>query len=218
MGVDPYGHGVRQTAAMPDEPLQRPADEAAPLLLGATLSHTTSEGTVTLELTEVEAYLGGTDPASHAYRGPTPRNTVMFGPAGYLYVYRSYGIHWCCNVVTGTDGSASAVLLRAGRVVDGVDLARRRRGERVSDRGLARGPGCLAQALAIDGTQYGADLLSDGAVRLRLSEHPVPPERVRTGHRVGVRLAHDVPLRFWVADEPTVSAYKRNPRAGTGPP
>lgn len=206
---------MRQTADMPDERLQCPADDAAPLLLGATLSHTTSEGTVTVELTEVEAYLGGADPASHAYRGPTPRNTVMFGPAGHLYVYRSYGIHWCCNVVTGTDGIASAVLLRAGRVVGGVELARRRRGERVTDRGLARGPGCLAQALAIDGSHYGDDLLSGGPVRLRLAERPVSPDRVRAGHRVGVRLAHDVPLRFWVADEPTVSAYKRSPRAGT---
>lgn len=196
---------------MTDPRLTRPADEVAPLLLGSTLSHRTPDGVVTVELTEVEAYLGDSDAASHAFRGRTPRNAVMFGPAGRLYVYRSYGIHWCCNVVTGTDGVASAVLLRAGRVVEGVELARRRRGDRVADRSLARGPGCLGQALGIDGTQYGADLMAGGETRLALADEP--PVRVATGHRVGVRLAHDVPLRFWLADEPTVSAYKRSPRA-----
>ena len=198
---------------MPDRRLTRPADEVAPALLGSTLSHETPEGVVTVELTEVEAYLGDSDAASHAYRGRTRRNAVMFGPAGRLYVYRSYGIHWCCNVVTGTDGVASAVLLRAGRVVDGVELARRRRGARIADRSLARGPGCLGQALGIDGTHYGADLSDGGAIRLELAEGP--GGLVVTGHRVGVRYAHDVPLRFWLADEPTVSAYKRSPRAET---
>ncbi len=194
------------------ELLARPAAEVAPELLGWTLSHTTDEGTVTVALTEVEAYLGEDDPASHAYRGPTPRNVVMFGKAGHLYTYLSYGMHWCCNVVTGPDGHASAVLLRAGRVVEGVDLARRRRGERVKDDSLARGPGCLGQALGLGRGHNGADLLSGGALGLRPGE-PVDPARVASGHRVGVRLAHDVPWRFWVTGDPTVSAYKRSPRA-----
>lgn len=192
--------------------LSRRADEVAPELLGWTLSHTTPEGTVTVQLTEVEAYLGEDDPASHAYRGPTPRNVVMFGRAGHLYTYLSYGMHWCCNVVTGKDGHASAVLLRAGRVVDGSDLARRRRGERVKDDSLARGPGCLGQALGLDKKHNGADLLAGVAVRLRPGE-PVDPSQVAAGPRVGVSVAHELPLRFWIAGEPTVSAYKRSPRA-----
>ncbi|UYM05204.1 DNA-3-methyladenine glycosylase [Solicola gregarius] len=194
------------------ERLTRPADEVAPDLLGWTLRHTTQDGTVAIVLTEVEAYLGEADPASHAYRGPTGRNAVMFGVAGHLYTYRSYGIHWCCNVVTGVDGRASAVLLRAGRVVEGHDLARERRGPRVAERALARGPGCLAQALGLSSEQYGADLIGDGPVRLRPGA-TVDSARVGTGHRVGVRLAADVPWRFWLDGEPSVSAYRRSPRA-----
>ncbi|MFP5253092.1 MAG: DNA-3-methyladenine glycosylase [Actinomycetes bacterium] len=195
--------------------LSRPASEVAPDLLGWRLSHTTASGTVTVELTEVEAYLGQDDPASHAYRGPTTRNRVMFGPAGHLYTYLSYGMHWCCNVVTGVEGQASAVLLRAGRVVEGGDLARSRRGPRVPDAGLARGPGCLGQALGLGREHDGADLLVEGPLRLRPPTGDGPAE-VRTGHRVGVTLAHDVPWRFWAAGDPTVSAYKRSPRAGAG--
>ncbi len=125
--------------------LERPVLEVAPRLLGATLTH----GGVTVRLTEVEAYDGGNDPGSHAYRGETRRNAVMFGPAGRLYVYFTYGMHHCCNVVCGPEGTANAVLLRAGEVVDGLDEARARRG-RSSDRDLARGPGRLCQALGID--------------------------------------------------------------------
>lgn len=194
------------------ELLSQPAAELAPNLLGWTLSHTTDEGTVAVVLTEVEAYMGEDDPASHAYRGPTPRNVVMFGKAGHLYTYLSYGMHWCCNVVTGTDGHASAVLLRAGRVVEGADLARKRRGERVKDRSLARGPGCLGQALGLNREHNGVDLLKSEALRLRPGD-PVDPSRISTGHRVGVSLAHDVPWRFWLSGDPTVSAYKRSPRA-----
>lgn len=193
--------------------LARPASEVAPELLGWRLSHTTAEGTVTVVLTEVEAYLGEDDPASHAYRGPTPRNMVMFGKAGHLYTYLSYGMHWCCNVVTGQDGHASAVLLRAGRVVEGADLARRRRGERVPDHALARGPGCLGQALGLHREHNGVDLLTCRTLSLRPGE-PVEPSQVAAGHRVGVSVAHDVPWRFWVVGDPTVSAYKRSPRAG----
>ncbi len=129
--------------------LARPGPEVAADLLGWRLSHQTDRGTVAVVLTEVEAYDGPDDPASHAWRGRTPRNAVMFGPPGFLYVYFSYGMHWCANVVAGPDGTATAVLLRAGRVVEGHDLARERRGPRVADRSLARGPACLTQALGI---------------------------------------------------------------------
>jgi DNA-3-methyladenine glycosylase len=192
--------------------LGRPATEVAPALLGWTLSHTTDEGTVTVQLTEVEAYMGEDDPASHAHRGPTPRNVVMFGRAGHLYTYFSYGMHWCCNVVTGPDGHASAVLLRAGRVLEGDSLARQRRGERVQESSLARGPGCLGQALGLRREHNGADLLGGDTVRLRPGE-TVDPSVVRTGPRVGVSVAHDVPWRYWIEGEPSVSAYKRSPRA-----
>jgi DNA-3-methyladenine glycosylase len=188
------------------------AVDVAPLVLGWSLRHLTDEGAVTVVLTEVEAYMGEDDPASHAFRGRTPRNLVMFGPAGHLYTYLSYGMHWCCNVVTGVEGDASAVLLRAGRVTEGTELARRRRGERVKDAALARGPGCLGQALGLGRSHNGADLLGDGPLSLRPGA-PVDQARIQSGQRVGVRLAHDVRWRFWVSDDPTVSTYKRSPRA-----
>jgi DNA-3-methyladenine glycosylase len=187
--------------------LSRPAQEVAPLLLGWTLTHRTPEGAVAVELVEVEAYAGEADPASHAWRGPTARNAVMFGRAGHLYVYRSHGIHWCANVVTGSEGEASAVLLRAGRVIHGLDLARARRGERVALRSLARGPGCLGQALGLTGEHDGSDLLDSGPLRLRPPREP-DPLPVASGPRVGVSRAHDVPWRYWLSGEPTVSAYR----------
>ena len=180
-------------------------------MLGWTLTSAADAGTVSVMLTEVEAYDGEADPASHAYRGKTARNAVMFGPAGHLYVYLSYGMHWCCNVVTGRDGAASAVLLRAGRVVDGVDLARSRRGERTTERALARGPACLAQALGLDATCNGADLLSgESTLRLEPRDRTLP---VSVGPRVGISAAVDVPWRFWLTGDDTVSAYKRGGRA-----
>ena len=194
------------------ELLSLDAAEVAPRLLGWTLSHTTADGTVTVALTEVEAYQGDRDPASHAFRGPTPRNQVMFGPAGRLYVYRSYGIHWCANVVTGLEGTASAVLLRAGRVTQGHEVVRRRRGERVAERSWARGPGCLGQALGLTGEHDGTDLTVDGDLVLSPGER-VPEEHLATGARVGVSRAAAVPWRFWVTADPTVSAYRRSPAA-----
>ena len=196
--------------------LSRPSQQVAPELLGWVVTRATGEGTVAVELTEVEAYAGADDPASHAYRGPTPRTEVMFGPAGHLYVYFTYGMHFCCNVVTGADGEASAVLLRAGRVIDGADLAMTRRGPKVLHRGLARGPATLTQALGITGADNGVDLLSGGSVRLEPPSLAVAPGAVSCGPRVGVSRAAEVSWRFWVTGDATVSAYKRSPRAETG--
>ena len=189
------------------ELLGGPVLEVAPRLLGATFTH----GGVTVRLTEVEAYDGPDDPGSHAFNGRTDRNAVMFGPPGHLYVYFTYGMHFCCNVVVGPEGTASAVLLRAGEVVEGVDVARRRR-PRSTDRDLARGPARLCQALAIDRAHDGASLTT-GPLTLTPGEPPTTP---RTGPRVGLRLAADRPWRFWVDGEPTVSTYRpavpRRPR------
>ncbi|MER6528042.1 DNA-3-methyladenine glycosylase [Streptomyces sp. NPDC001508] len=192
--------------------LAHPAEEVAPKLLGAILSHETSEGTVSITITETEAYSGAADPASHAYRGRTPRNAVMFGPAGRLYVYRSHGLHWCANIVTGTDGIASAVLIRAGRVIEGEDVARKRRGSTVESPRLARGPGNFCQALGITAEHNGTDLLTGASVALSEGE-PVPAALIRVGPRVGVSKAHDWLHRFYLAGDPTVSAYRLSPRA-----
>jgi DNA-3-methyladenine glycosylase len=186
------------------ELLAGPVLEVAPRLLGATLTH----GGVTVRLTEVEAYDGPGDPGSHAYRGMTPRNEVMFGPPGRLYVYFTYGMHHCCNVVCGNEGQPSAVLLRAGEVVDGLETARGRRG-RSADRDLARGPGRLCQALDIDLSDNGLDLAGLLEPGERVGE-------VSTGPRVGLRLAAERPWRFWITDDRTVSRYvaakPRNPQ------
>lgn len=192
--------------------LAHPAEEVAPKLLGSVLTRKTPEGTVSIAITETEAYSGTADPASHAYRGRTPRNAVMFGPAGHLYVYRSHGLHWCANIVTGTDGIASAVLIRAGRVIEGEDLARKWRGERVESPRLARGPGNFCQALGITAEHNGTDLLTGASVALSEGE-PVPAAFIRVGPRVGVSRAHDWQHRFYLADDPTVSAYRLSPRA-----
>lgn len=182
--------------------------EVARDLLGAVLAADSPDGTVEVRLTEMEAYAGPADPASHAYRGRTTRNAVMFGPAGHLYVYFVYGMHWCCNLVCGPDGVPSAVLLRAGVVVSGVDLARSRRDSARSDVDLARGPARLAAALGLTAAANGADLCAAGsAVRLRAGG-PVPDELVRRGPRVGVAAAGEVPWRLWIDGEPTVSPYR----------
>lgn len=184
--------------------LRGPAEEVAPRLLGAELRH----GDVAVRLTEVEAYAGAADPGSHASRGRTPRTGVMFGAAGRLYCYLSYGMHVCANVVVGEEGTAAAVLLRAGEVVDGLHVARSRR-PGVRDRDLARGPACLCRALGIT-LEHGGDDLAVGPVLLRLQPSEAP---VSAGARTGLRHAPDRPWRFWLSGEPTVSAYRRHPRA-----
>lgn len=189
-------------ATLPELLAGEPVTEVAPLLLGAVLRH----GAVALRLTEVEAYAGADDPGSHAYRSRTPRNEVMFGPAGRLYTYFTYGMHVCANVVCGVEGRASAVLLRAGEVVEGLDVARSRR-PGASDRDLARGPARLCQALGIGLELGGADLTS-GPVTLTLPPAGEPSGAVSTGPRVGLRGAPERPWRYWLTGELTVSAYR----------
>ena len=187
----------------------------APDLLGLVLEHETADGLVAVMLTEVEAYAGSIDPASHSFRGMTGRNAVMFGPPGHAYVYFTYGMHFCANVVCSPPGVATGILLRAGRVLVGEELARRRRGfdSARAPRDLARGPARLCQAMAINRSQDGEDLLDpSGRLRLREAashERPARPPSIEAGPRVGVSQAADIPWRFWLAQDPTVSPYRR---------
>ncbi|MGY0237021.1 DNA-3-methyladenine glycosylase [Longispora urticae] len=187
-----------------------PVEEVARALLGWELTG----GGVTVRLTEVEGYAGvGEDPASHAHRGRTPRNAVMFGPPGHAYVYFVYGMHWCLNVVTGPEGRAQAVLLRAGEVLSGADAARARRKSPVRDRDLARGPARLTTALGVDAAANGTNLLDGtGPLLLTPPPTPVPPALIAAGPRVGVAGGEDTPWRYWLADAPSVSPYRARRR------
>ncbi|MGK7310656.1 MAG: DNA-3-methyladenine glycosylase [Candidatus Longimicrobiales bacterium M2_2A_002] len=181
-------------APLPEGFYARPSREVAPSLIGHYLVSTLGGGRTVGRIVETEAYLGPDDPASHAAEriGRTARNEAMFGPPGTAYVYRSYGIHWCLNAVTDSEGHPAAVLIRALEPVEGLDTMRERRG--TSDRDLARGPGRLTEALAITGEQDGHDL---GEPPLLLCEgEPPAPSAVETGPRVGISRAADWPLRF----------------------
>ncbi|SFF32925.1 DNA-3-methyladenine glycosylase [Blastococcus tunisiensis] len=183
----------------------------APSLLGCWVVTDRPEGRVALRLTEVEAYSGeGQDPASHAHRGPTPRAEIMFGPPGRLYVYFSYGVHWCANVVVGPEGRGSAVLMRAGEVVVGEELARSRRRAARTARDLARGPARLTQTLGIGPDDRGAELL-DPESPVRLHRGP-QPAAVSAGPRVGISQATDLPWRFWETGAPSVSVFRAGGR------
>lgn len=198
----------------------RPATAVAPELLGCVLAHDLADGVVAARIVEVEAYMGRADPPSHAFRGQTARNEVMFGEPGHAYVYFTYGMHFCVNLVCEPPGEAAAVLLRAGRVVDGVELAvvRRNGNRRLAQ--LASGPARLCQALGIDRAQNGADVCDPGgALRVLAPEGlpGVPADRIATGPRVGVSTGAEVPWRFWIAGDPSVSAYRAHvPRRRTG--
>ncbi len=190
-----------------EEDLLGPVDVVAPALLGCWVVTDRPEGQVALRLTEVEAYSGaGEDPASHAHRGPTPRAAMMFGPPGRLYVYFSYGVHWCANVVVGPEGRGSAVLMRAGDVVVGEELAHSRRPAARMSRDLARGPARLTQALGIGPVDKGADLLDpSSSVRLHRG---VPAQEVSAGPRVGISQAQGLPWRFWQTGAASVSVFR----------
>jgi DNA-3-methyladenine glycosylase len=219
---------------MAREFLARPALEVAPGLLGCVIEHETPDGLVAVMLTEVEAYEGAADPASHAYRGRSRRNAVMFGPAGHAYVYFTYGMHFCVNLVCQPEGTASAVLLRAGRVIEGIPLAARRRsaaarrppppgdeprgdeprGEKAApapgfrERDLASGPARLCQALGVGRALNGADVCDPLSPLRARAAAPSGPGAVAAGPRVGVSSAARRPWRFWLAGDPSVSAYR----------
>jgi DNA-3-methyladenine glycosylase len=187
---------------------------AAVRLLGCTLAADTPDGPVAVRLVEVEAYRGADDPASHSYRGRTPRNAVMFGPPGHLYVYFVYGMHFCANITARPDGEPAGVLLRAGEVVSdpGVAHARRPTARRPAD--LARGPARLASLLGLTRAENGLDVTDPASPVRLLAADPVDPAVVRSGPRVGVAAGHDTPWRFWVDGSPAVSPY----RPGRGSP
>ncbi|WP_307857593.1 DNA-3-methyladenine glycosylase [Paenarthrobacter sp. DKR-5] len=194
--------------------LEKGSVAAAPRLLGAVLRHTTEEGTVGVRITEVEAYRGPAnsefpDPGSHSFRGRTARNEVMFGPPGHLYVYFTYGMHYCANVVCSPEGTSSGVLLRAGEVIEGTELARSRRPAVSRLRDLARGPARLASALGLGRGDNGAPL-GTPALGLVLGEHH-PLAQIASGPRVGVAGeggTTEYPWRFWIKGDPTVSVYR----------
>ena len=183
----------------------RPAEAVARDLLGARLVHAAADAVVGGRIVEVEAYAGPEDLAAHSSRGRTARNAVMFGLPGHLYVYLVYGLHHCLNIVTGPGDKPEAVLIRALAIGGGADLARARRGDRSPEIRLASGPGNVGQALGVDRSLNGADLLA-GPVRVEPRTGPVPA--IRIGTRIGVAYAGEWaarPMRFWIADDPHVS-------------
>jgi DNA-3-methyladenine glycosylase len=194
--------------------------DVAPQLLGKLLVMGERAG----RIVEVEAYRGETDPASHAYRGRTPRNASMFGPPGRCYVYFTYGMHHCVNVVCGAEGEARAVLVRALDPVQGLEAMRdarsMRRGAPPPDHELCRGPANLCQALGIDRRHDGGDLLAPAvptgaSTGPRLIDDGTPaPARIDRGPRIGVRAGTDLPWRFWVPGAPAVSAGRPPRRTG----
>lgn len=212
----------RFPAPLPRRFYARPVLVVARALLGRVLVHEGPGGRTSGRIVEVEAYRGADDPASHAFRGETARNRVMFGPPGHAYVYFTYGMHHCVNVVTGTPGAAGAVLIRALEPLEGIELMRRRRGVRELER-LARGPGCVTRALGLDRRHDGLDL-----TRGPLAVETGPPARgghpVARGPRIGIRVATERPWRFWLAGHPCVSGPHRvrsgrspQPRSGSRP-
>src|SRR5690606_16553921 len=200
------GDGKRPTVTIDElrDLLSGPVLRAAPALLGCVVSH----GPVAVRITEVEAYSGkGMDPASHAHRGPTKRNASQFGPPGHAYVYFTYGMYHCLNVVCEPRGVGGGVLVRAGEVIKGLEEARRRR-PGAKDRDLARGPARLTVALGIDRRYDGTPLLGGGEIDLRFGA--APAGEISTGPRTGVSSAASLPWRFWIAGDPTVSPYRRH--------
>ncbi|TVU60353.1 DNA-3-methyladenine glycosylase [Paenarthrobacter nitroguajacolicus] len=193
--------------------LEGDARVIAPLILGAVLTHYSEAGPVSVRLTEVEAYMGPRDseypdPGSHTFGGLTARNAPMFGPPGFLYVYFTYGMHYCANIVCGRDGAPSALLLRAGEIVEGEGLAAVRRPASKAYRDLASGPARLASALGLTTADTGRDALAEP---FNLLLPATPAAAVASGPRVGVAGpggTTEYPWRFWIEDDPTVSRYK----------
>ena len=199
----PWSAGIAPAAALADGFFNRPARDVARALLGSWLVSTIGGPRTSGVIVETEAYDGPTDPASHAatVTGVTKRNAVMFGPAGFGYVYRIYGVHWCMNVVTGPDGEAGAVLLRGLHAIEGLDVMKERRGREP----LTTGPGRLCQALGVTGDLYGHDLRAE-PLQLQAG-WAVPRDLVGVSTRIGVRAAADWPYRFYVLGASGVSRH-----------
>ncbi len=216
-----------QIQRLPRDFFDRPSTDVAPDLLGCLLWHDSPAGRVSVRLVEVEAYQGPADPASHAFRGQTARNAVMFGEPGHAYVYFTYGMHFCVNLVCQPVGRAEAVLIRAGEVIEGAELAGQRRlgraadlasdlavagadgSRRVREVDLARGPGRLCQALGIDKALDGADACGpDSRLGIGPSLTAIGRDQIRTGPRVGIRQAAERPWRYWLADDGHVSVFR----------
>jgi len=201
---------VTLVVGRPGQPLRRrdlgaSAPELAPWLLNKVLVHGERAGRVV----EVEAYDGQADPASHAFRGRTPRNQVMFGRPGHLYVYFTYGMHWCANVVVGPEGVAGAVLLRALAPIGGLPAMRRARPAAKTERELCSGPAKLCQALGITGTLDGADLVTGDRRIVLVDDGTPPPHRPLCGPRVGISQGTERRWRWWVEGDPNVSRGTR---------
>jgi DNA-3-methyladenine glycosylase len=182
----------------------RPAVTVARALIGTVLVRREPGGELRGRIVEAEAYTGQTDPGSHAFRGPTPRNRVMFGPAGRLYVYLSHGMHYCMNVVTDTDGVAGAVLLRALEPLQGIEVMERRRGGRPLVE-LCNGPGKLCQAFGIGREEYGADLETSD---VWIEDDGYTPQGVGVSARIGLTAGRELPLRYFLENSPFVSRGK----------
>jgi DNA-3-methyladenine glycosylase len=196
-------------ASLPRRFYDRDALDVAPELLNKLLVSTDGPGRVVARLVEVEAYRGADDPGSHSYRGCTPRNATMFGRPGGLYVYFTYGMHWCANAVCGPGLQPHAVLLRAAAPVDGLDLIRDRRPKARRDRDLCSGPARLAQAFGLDRSYDGLDL-TRGPIRI-VDDGTPPPTEPGVSPRIGLAAGKgdEFPWRFYVTDDPNVSVRPR---------
>jgi DNA-3-methyladenine glycosylase len=191
---------------------ERDPREVGPVLLNKLLVGRGRTG----RIVEVEAYLGSQDPASHAYRGATRRNATMFGPPGRLYVYFTYGMHFCANAVCGPEGTAQAVLLRGLCPVGGLELMRAARGRKVVDRNLASGPARLCQAFEISRADDGADLVTGDCDLLMVDDGTPPPAAPGISGRIGVAEAQELPWRWWVEGDVNVSRPRPPLRSSSG--
>jgi len=192
---------VTRARVLPRSFYARDSLRVAPDLLNKVIVH----GGRAARIVEVEAYAGVDDPASHAFRGPTARNATMFGSAGHLYVYFTYGMHWCANAVCGSPGVATAVLLRAGAPLRGLDEMRAARPAARRERDLCSGPAKLCQALGIDRALDGEDLVARGGSVRIVDDGVAPPRQPGRSGRIGLRVATEVPWRFFVPGDPNLS-------------
>jgi DNA-3-methyladenine glycosylase len=180
----------------------RAAPTVAPQLLNKILA--TADGRAG-RIVEVEAYVGAVDPAAHTYRGKTPRNATMFGPPGHMYVYFTYGMHWCCNCVCGHEGDGCGVLIRALEPLHGLEQMRAARPRAANDRDLCRGPARLTQAMGISGAQDGIDLVDAHDGFTVVDDGMAPPKDLAGGPRIGISHGKDFPWRWSVPGNRYVS-------------